>query len=34
MSEIKEMLSIVLGDLGFSTAVVHQVRLCYQSSIV
>jgi actin-related protein 8 len=29
--EIKDMLSIVLHDLGFSTAVVHQVRLCLQS---
>jgi hypothetical protein len=31
MPEIKEMLSIVLHDLGFSTAVVHQVCLCLQS---
>jgi actin-related protein 8 len=29
--EIKEMMSIVLHDLGFSTAVVHQVCLCLQS---
>ena len=29
MPEIKEMMSIVLDDLGFSTAVVHQV--CLQS---
>ena len=31
MPEIKEMMSIVLHDLGFSTAVVHQVCLCLQS---
>jgi hypothetical protein len=32
--EIKEMMSIVLHDLGFSTAVVHQVCLCLQSPCI